>query len=86
MYQIVQSLITVQIINVRKDTKQYKKKIRIKCNIKTRIKHPQDCPQLKLQLEYANKKIKFEEIKYNQFVAGKMEIIIACKNDIEKNR
>jgi hypothetical protein len=39
-----------------------------------------------LQLEYANKKIKFEEIKYNQFVAGKMEIIIACKNDIEKNR
>jgi hypothetical protein len=40
--------------------------------------------QLKLQLEYANKKIKFEDLKYNQFVAGEMEIIIACKNDKEK--
>jgi hypothetical protein len=34
-----------------------------------------------LQLEYANKKIKFEDLKYNQVVAGEMEIIIACKND-----
>jgi hypothetical protein len=37
-----------------------------------------------LQLEYANKKIKFEDLKYNQFVADEMEIIIACKNDKEK--
>jgi hypothetical protein len=37
-----------------------------------------------LQLEYANKKIKFEDLKYNQLVAGEMEIIIACKNDKEK--
>jgi hypothetical protein len=36
---------------------------------KQRTKHPQDCPQSKLQLEYANKKIKFEDLKYNQFVA-----------------
>jgi hypothetical protein len=28
--------------------------------------------------------IKFEDLKYNQFVAGEMEIIIACKNDKEK--
>jgi hypothetical protein len=34
--------------------------------------------------EPANKKIKFEDLKYNQFVAGEMEIIIACKNDKEK--
>jgi hypothetical protein len=37
-----------------------------------------------LQLEYANKKIKYEYLKYNQFVAGEMKIIIACKNDKEK--
>ena len=84
MYQIVQSLITVQIMNVRKDTKNIRKKSGLNVTSKQRTRHPQDCPQSKLQLEYANKKIKYEYLKYNQFVVGEMEIIIACKNDKEK--
>jgi hypothetical protein len=48
MYQIVQSLITVQIINVRKDTKKYKKKIRIKCNIKTKNQTSPRLPPIKI--------------------------------------
>ncbi|CAG2198093.1 unnamed protein product [Mytilus edulis] len=47
--------------------------------------YPQNCPQSKLQLEYANKKIKFEDLKFHQFVAGEMEIIVSCKSDKEKN-
>jgi hypothetical protein len=68
----------------KKRHKKYKKKSGLNVTSKQRTKHPQDCPQSKLQLEYANKKIKFEDLKYNQFVAGEMEIIIACKNDKEK--
>jgi hypothetical protein len=73
-------------MNVRKDTKKYKKKSGLNVTSKQRTKHPQDCPQSKMQLEYANKNIKYEYLKYNQFVAGEIEIIIACKYDKEKNR
>ncbi|CAC5397559.1 unnamed protein product [Mytilus coruscus] len=48
-------------------------------------KNIQDCPQSKLQLEYANKKIKFEDLKFHQFVAREIKIIVSCKNDKEKN-
>ena len=61
----------------KKRHKKYKKISGLNVTSKQRTKHPQDCPQSKLQLEYANKKIKFEDLKYNQFVAGEMEIIIA---------
>jgi hypothetical protein len=61
-------------------------KIRFKCNIKTKNQTSLRLPQSKLQLEYANKNIKYEYLKYNQFVAAEIEIIIACKYDKEKNR
>ena len=44
-------------MNVRKDTNYIRKKSGLNVTSKQRTKHPQDCPQSKLQLEYANKKI-----------------------------
>ncbi|CAG2205601.1 unnamed protein product [Mytilus edulis] len=67
--------------------KKYKNKRKSGLVVSSRqkTKYPQDCPQSKLQLEYANKKIKFEDLKFHQFVAGEMEIIVSCKSDKEKN-
>lgn len=51
---------------------------------KQKIKYPQDCPQSKLQLEFANKRIRFEDLRFNQFVAGELEIVLTCRNEKEK--
>ena len=61
-----------------------KKKSGLSAQSKQKTLYPQDCPQSKLQLEYSNKSIKFDDLKYHQFVAGEMEIIVDCKNKTEK--
>ncbi|CAC5384078.1 unnamed protein product [Mytilus coruscus] len=71
--------------NIKKKYRKNKRKSGLVVSSRQKTKYPQDCPQSKLQLEYANKKIKFEDLKFHQFVAGEMEIIVSCKNDKEKN-
>ena len=61
-----------------------KKKSGLAVSSKQKTKYPQECPQSKLQLEFANKKIKFDDLKFHQFVAGELEIILSCKNEKEK--
>ena len=61
-----------------------KNKSGLSVSSKQKTKYPQECPQSKLQLEYANKAIKFDDLKFNQFVAGELEIISSCKNVLEK--
>ncbi|CAC5370149.1 unnamed protein product [Mytilus coruscus] len=71
--------------SIKEKYRKNKRKSGLVVSSKHKTKYQQDCPQSKLQLEYANKKIKFEDLKFHQFVAGEMEIIVSCKNDKEKN-
>ncbi|VDI06664.1 Hypothetical predicted protein [Mytilus galloprovincialis] len=71
--------------SIRKKYRKNKRKSGLVVSSRQKTKYPQDCLQSKLQLEYANKKIKFEDLKFHQFVAGEMEIIVSCKSDKEKN-
>ncbi|CAC5407176.1 unnamed protein product [Mytilus coruscus] len=69
----------------KKKYRKNKRKSGLVVSSRQKTKYPQDCPQSKLQLEYANKKIKFEDLKFHQFVAGRWKLLYPVKRQRKKN-
>jgi hypothetical protein len=81
--QVVVALIQMIQMNLVKKTKKRKFKSKMKSGI---FDHPSDevvkkqmWPQSKLQFEYAGSKIDFDDLEFNLFVAGGLEILSTAK-------
>ena len=81
--QVVVALIQMIQMNLVKKTKKRKFKSNKKSGI---FDHPSDevvkkqmWPQSKLQFEYAGSKIDFDDLEFNLFVAGELEILSTAK-------
>jgi hypothetical protein len=81
--QVVVALIQMIQMNLVKKTKKRKFKSKMKSGI---FDHPSDevvkkqmWPQSKLQFEYAGSKIYFDDLEFNLYVAGGLEILSTAK-------
>ena len=59
----------------KKQKKHKKKKSGINAKASDRVKNPQKWPHSHLQFEHVNKQVKFDELNFQLFVAGELEII-----------
>ena len=71
---LIQNL--TSLVRKRKSKKSTKrKKSGINANDSDRVKNPQKWPHSHLQFEHVNKQVKFDELNFQLFVAGELEII-----------
>ena len=74
MTALIQSL--TSLVRKRKKQKKYKKKKSgINAKASDRVNNPQKWPHSHLQFEHVNKQVKFDELNFQLFVAGELEII-----------
>ena len=85
--QLVQKMLKVVIIKNKKcKQSKSKKKSGIFDRPSDEVVKKQFWPQAKLQFEYAGSKVSFEDLEFNLFVAGEIEIISSRNIDkVEKN-
>lgn len=65
--------------------KKKSKKSGIQAKISDKVKNRQDYPQAHLRYDFVSKKLEFQNLDMNLFVAGELEIISQCKHSKERN-
>ena len=59
----------------KKKRSKHKKKSGINAKASDKVRHPQKWPHAHLQYEHVNKQVKFDDLDFKLFIAGKLEII-----------